>query len=101
MRWDDLRVFLALERHGRLHAAGQALGLDPATVGRRVAALEARLFDRHPQGYLPTEAGRSLLAHARAMERVARALGEEVGGDAERLSGTVRVGAPDGSRTTC
>jgi len=100
MKWDDLRVFLAVARHGRLHNAGRALGLDPATVGRRIAALEAalgaRLFDRSPQGNAITEAGRGLLAHAQAMESQASAATEEIGGQADRLSGTVRIGAPDG-----
>ena len=84
----------AAERRAR------TLGLDPATVGRRIAALEealgARLFDRSPQGYALTEAGRGLLAHAQAMESQASAAAEEVGGQPDRLSGTVRIGAPDG-----
>jgi len=100
MKWDDLRVFLALARHSRLQNAGRTLGLDPATVGRRIAALElaldARLFDRSPQGYTLTEAGRGLLAHAQAIESQASAAAEEIGGQADRLSGTVRIGAPDG-----
>jgi DNA-binding transcriptional LysR family regulator len=100
MRWDDLRVFLAVARQSRLLNAGRTLGLDPATVGRRVTALEealgAKLFDRSPQGYALTEAGRSLLTHAQAMESQAGAAAEEVGGHADRLSGTVRIGAPDG-----
>jgi DNA-binding transcriptional LysR family regulator len=100
MRWDDLRVFLAVARQERLQVAGRTLGLDPATVGRRVTALEevlgARLFDRSPQGYALTEAGRGLVAHAQAMESQASAAAEEVGGQADRLRGTVRIGAPDG-----
>jgi DNA-binding transcriptional LysR family regulator len=100
MRWDDLRVFLAVAGQSRLHAAGRVLGLDPATVGRRVTALEealgARLFDRSPQGYTLSEAGRNLLAHAQAMESQAGAAAAEIGGQADRLSGTVRIGAPDG-----
>lgn len=100
MRWDDLRVFLAVARQSRLLAAGRVLGLDPATVGRRVGALEealgVRLFDRSPQGYALTEAGRGLVEHAQAMEGQAAALTSEVGGHADRLSGTVRIGAPDG-----
>lgn len=100
MKWDDLKVFLAVARHSRLLSAGRALGLDPATVGRRITGLEdalgAKLFDRSPQGYALTETGRTLVAHAQAMESVASAAAEDVGGQADRLSGTVRIGAPDG-----
>ncbi len=101
LKWDDLRVFLAVARRGRLQGAGRALGLDPTTAGRRIAALEAalgaRLFDRSPEGYAMTEAGRTLLAHAQTIESQASAAAEEVGGHAERLSGTIRIGAPDGA----
>jgi DNA-binding transcriptional LysR family regulator len=100
LRWDDLRLFLAVARHGRLVSAGRATGLDPATLGRRIGGLEealgAKLFDRSPQGYALTEAGRGLLEHAHAMEGVAAAAAAEIGGEAERLTGTVRIGAPDG-----
>jgi DNA-binding transcriptional LysR family regulator len=100
MRWDDLRVFLAVARQHRLMAAGRSLGLDPATIGRRIGALEealgAQLFDRSPQGYALTEAGRTLVTHAQAMESTASAAAEDVGGQSDRLSGTVRIGAPDG-----
>lgn len=100
LRWDDLRLFLAVARQGRLVSAGRTTGLDPATLGRRIAALEealgARLFDRSPQGYALTEAGRGLIDHAQAMESMAAAAMAEVGGHADRLTGTVRIGAPDG-----
>ena len=100
MRWDDLRVFLAVARRGRLHGAGRALGLDPTTAGRRIAALEAalgaKLFERSPEGHALTEAGRGLLAHAQAMESQAVAAAAEASGEPERLAGTVRIGAPDG-----
>jgi DNA-binding transcriptional LysR family regulator len=100
VRWDDLRVFLAVARRGRLQGAGRSLGLNPTTAGRRIAALEAALgatlFERSAGGYALTEAGRGLLPHARAMEAQAVAAAAEPGGEAERLSGTVRIGAPDG-----
>ena len=100
MKWDDLRVFLCVARQGRLQAAGAALGLDPATVARRIAALEealkTQLFDRGQAGYALTGAGRDLLVHAEAMEAAAAAALSDPEREPDRLSGTVRIGAPDG-----
>jgi DNA-binding transcriptional LysR family regulator len=100
-RWDDLRIFLAVAREGQLSAAGRALGLDAATVGRRVSALEAaygaRLFDRSPRGYSVTDAGRRLIAPATAMEQAALTARPEA--PLAGLSGTVRIGAPEGVAT--
>lgn len=100
LKWDDFRVFLAVARQSKLLAAGRVLGLDPATVGRRVTALEeaigTKLFERSPQGYALTEAGVSLVTHAQSMESLASAASEEVGGQSDYLSGVVRIGAPDG-----
>lgn len=99
-KWDDLRMFLAVARHGRLQPAARALGLAPATVGRRVAALEealgAALLQRDARGHALTEAGRNLVARAQAMERLAAQTVEEIAGPPDRLAGTVRIGAPDG-----
>lgn len=99
LRWDDLRVFLAVARHGRPAEAARAEGLESATVARRLAALEAatgaRLFERGLLRYELTEAGRHLLLHAEAMESAAAAaLGAAA--DDQPLSGVVRIGAPDG-----
>ncbi|MCA9544458.1 MAG: LysR family transcriptional regulator, partial [Myxococcales bacterium] len=83
MDWRDLRIALALERHQSLAAAGRALGVDPTTVGRRIAVLEAglgaALFVRAGEGWRPTEAGQRVVAHAAEMARQVRALGHAVG----------------------
>jgi DNA-binding transcriptional LysR family regulator len=96
-----MRIFLSVAREHSLSAAGRVLKLDPATVGRRVSRLEeatgAALFLKSPQGYDLTEAGERLLTHAETAEQAM--LGAEAavtGDDAERLSGTIRIGAPDG-----
>lgn len=98
--WDDLRVFLELSRRGTLLGAARALGIDAATVGRRVAALEraldARLFDRSQRGYALTEAGRRLTDPAIAMEAAASTAADRLSNQTERLSGAVRIGAPEG-----
>jgi hypothetical protein len=66
--WDDLRFFLAIARTGSLSAAARELRCTQSTVGRRLAALEARrglrLLNRPPRGYIATSAGESVRNHA-------------------------------------
>ncbi len=98
--WDDMRIFLQVARDGTLTAAGQALGLDPATLGRRVARFEAALgqvlFLRSPQGYVLTGAGERLLDRAAPVEEAMAAAFAPADTDAPGLAGTLRIGAPDG-----
>lgn len=99
--WDDLKVFLAVARGESLSRAGRMLKLDAATVGRRVARLEAafgaRLFTRSPQGYVLTDEGARLIAPAEAIEAQMARAAEALAGAAEGISGQVRIGAPDGA----
>lgn len=101
MNWDDYRFFLSVARTGRLSQAGQQLGVDHATVGRRMKALESslniNLFDRSPQGYSLTDAGQRLVDIAEAMESSAIHAQAEIGGQNQMISGVVRVGAPEGA----
>jgi DNA-binding transcriptional LysR family regulator len=98
--WNDVRAFLAVARSGRLTAAATRLGVDHSTLSRRIAALEhslkAKLFDRSPSGYSPTEAGRRLMPLAEEMERLALGAAETVGGSAGLIEGMVRIGSPEG-----
>ena len=100
MQWDVLRIFLSVAREESLSAAGRELRVDPATVGRRVARLEeqigAALFAKSPQGYALTDAGQRLLDHAIRAEQAVLAAREDIAGQAGRLSGQIRIGAPDG-----
>ncbi|WP_375457052.1 LysR family transcriptional regulator [uncultured Methylobacterium sp.] len=97
--WDDLRFFLAVARTGTLTAAAARTGTEHTTVARRILALEegldSRLFHRSNLGYALTEAGAALLASAEAMES-AFVSGAAAGAEGRSLSGTVRIGAPDG-----
>ncbi|HIP77763.1 MAG TPA: LysR family transcriptional regulator [Kiloniellaceae bacterium] len=96
MNWDDLRVFLALVESGSLSAAARALGLSQPTVGRRIQALEhaldERLFDRLPRGYVPTAAARALLPMAQAMAQAAEAV-DRRRAVSDTLEGSVRISA--------
>jgi len=98
--WNDLRFFLELSRRGRLISAAQKLHVDHTTVSRRIAALEdelnARLFDKSPRGYKLTDAGLRLLPYAEQMEAQSNQLYQEISGKDTRLSGTVRLAAPEG-----
>ncbi|GIL00443.1 MAG: LysR family transcriptional regulator [Alphaproteobacteria bacterium] len=100
VNWDDYRFFLAVARSGRLSTAGRQLGVDHATVGRRLRALEAalgaRLFDRSPQGYQLTDAGQRLVDSAETIETAVIGATAEIGGKDRVISGAVRVGAPEG-----
>lgn len=103
MDWDDARFFLAAARAGQLSAAARRLGVDHATVGRRISALEAalgaRLLERRPTGCVPTRAGERFLDVAERMESEwLRAQGEFAEGAVE-MTGAVRIGAPDGFGT--
>src|SRR5215831_21250451 len=70
--WDDIRVFLALEREGTLLGAGKVLHVNHTTVARRLKALEedlgTRLLDQTPDGYVLTPAGESIVRFAESME---------------------------------
>lgn len=98
--WDDLQAFLAVARTGRLTAGARRLGVDHTTLGRRIAALEGALavplFHRDPTGYALTTEGERLLGVAEAMEALALRALEQAAGPREEVTGTVRIGAPDG-----
>lgn len=99
MNWDDARIFLAVARSGQILGAAKALGLNHATVARRLTALEAalgsKLFTRRTNGSELSGAGEKFLVHAEAMESAMLAASESAGADS-LIDGTVRVGAPDG-----
>ena len=97
--WDDLRVFLAVARAGSLSGAARSLGVNHSTVFRRIGAferaLEVRLFDRLPGGYVLTAAGDEMRESALRVEAEIAALGRKVVGQDLRLSGTVRIATID------
>ena len=78
INWDDARFFLALARRGSLRRAGLELGVDQATVGRRVGLFEqqlgAKLFIRTPRHYRLSPLGETLLPQAQAMAQAALAM---------------------------
>jgi len=97
--WDDLRFVLAIARDRTFSQAAERLGVTHTTVGRRVRALEeelgVRVFDRTPDGLMPTAAGQDIAEVAERMESEVLALeGRVLGRDAE-LRGKLRVATMD------
>jgi DNA-binding transcriptional LysR family regulator len=99
MNWDDARVFLTVCRESTLRGAARVLGVDQATVGRRVTALEkslnATLFLRTSDGYALTALGEAALQAVEKMEHSALELERRIQGLDDRLTGTVRVSTTD------
>ncbi len=98
--WNDLQYCLAVARDGTVSAAAKRLGVDHATVIRRIdrleSALGAKLFVRRKTGYEITDAGRRAMAVAESIESEIRSGQAEIGGGGAHLTGSVRIGAPDG-----
>ncbi len=99
MDWDDLRFILAICRDGTLTKAAASLGVTHTTVGRRVRAVEdqlgVRLFDRTPEGFLPTPAGQDIEQVAERLESEVLSLEGRVLGRDAQLSGKLRVSTLD------
>lgn len=100
VKWDDLRIFLAVARSESISGAGKTLRIDAATVGRRIARLEqdleTPLFAKSPQGYALTDAGQRLVDHAAQAEQAVGQAVADLRGAAQGMSGVIRIGAPDG-----
>ena len=101
--WDEIRIAYHVARAGTVSGAAEALGVHHATVIRHVDALEARLglrlFQRHPRGYTPTEAGTELFRVARTTDEQFAQLAARLGGGADEVSGEFTVTAiPDLTR---
>jgi DNA-binding transcriptional LysR family regulator len=96
--WTDLHHFVVLAREGTLSAAARALGVDHATVARRVAALEAamalKLVDRRARHYALTDDGRRIAATARPMEDIAFAIERAMLASKPGIAGEVSISAP-------
>jgi DNA-binding transcriptional LysR family regulator len=99
MEWSDLKVFLAIAREGTLGGAARNLGQTQPTMGRRLRALESAvghtLFQRTTDGFVLTDEGNAVLAHAERMEEEALALQRRLTGQEARLEGMLRLSCSD------
>jgi DNA-binding transcriptional LysR family regulator len=97
--WNDLKVFLAVARHGSTVAAAKALQINQSTVQRRLAELERcvgqPLVKRHPTGYRLTEFGEGLLTQASAVDDAVRELEHRIESLRRDVVGVIRVTGPE------
>jgi DNA-binding transcriptional LysR family regulator len=96
--WEDIRHFVALAREGTLSAAARTLGVDHATLARRVAALETstglKLVDRRARTTTLTADGKRIATVAAPMEEAAFALGRAAQAAKPGIDGEVSISAP-------
>src|SRR6266567_2204236 len=97
MRFDlaDLSLFRHVVEGGSITGGATRAHLALAAASTRIRnmeeALGAALLVRGRQGISPTQAGRTLLQHARTMLRQAERLREDLGAYAGGLAGQIRV----------
>lgn len=99
MEWSDLRIFLAIARAGTLGAAARSFGQSQPTMGRRLRALETAvghaLFQRTGDGFVLTDEGSAVLAHAERIEEEVLAVQRQLAGRDRHLGGTLRIASSD------
>jgi DNA-binding transcriptional LysR family regulator len=97
MRFDltDLRLFCEVVDAGSITAGAERSALALAAASTRIRGMEealgAPLLIRSRQGVTPTEAGRTLLTHARTMLAQSARLREDLSAYAGGFSGEVRL----------
>lgn len=98
MDWENLRHFAALAAGGTLTAAARQLGVEHATIARRVAALEAelglKLVDRRGRRLTLTADGERIAAIAERIDREAQTVARVAEGARPDLAGEVTISAP-------
>ena len=99
MEWSDIKIFLAVARAGSLGGAARLTGQSQPTMGRRLRVLEREagqaLFQRGAQGFVLTDEGAAVLAHAERMEEEALGFERRLAGQHGEMEGMLRVSSSD------
>jgi DNA-binding transcriptional LysR family regulator len=105
MTLDNLALFLRIAEKGGMAAAGREMGLSPASVSERLAALEkyygAALVTRTTRAISLTDEGRLLAEGARRLLAEADELETRVRFGSEKISGLIRLSAPEDLGRRC
>ena len=99
MNWDDLKYFLMVCRTGSIRSAALELGVNHATVSRRINNFETtlgqRLFERSAKGYQCTRLGDEIYQEASQLEQCLNSVERRVAGKDTTMLGDIRVTLPD------
>ncbi|WP_373356725.1 LysR family transcriptional regulator [Pseudoroseicyclus sp. CXY001] len=97
--WDDLRFVLAVAETGAVSAAAKALGVNHATVLRRIGAFEAAhgtmIFRREAAGYAVLPGQLPVIERARDVARAIEAVARAARGGAEAEERPIRLTSTD------
>ena len=97
--WDDLRFVLAVADTGSVSQAARQLGVNHATVLRRVSDFETRhsttIFEKTTRGYRVLADKRDVIKAARQAESAISAVGQLASGHSGDLQGRSRVTSTD------
>ena len=99
LRLRDLHLFFTVVQWGSMAKAAAQLGMSQPAVSAVVANLEhalgVKLFDRHPQGVVPTPYGQALLRRGTAAFDELKQGIRDIEGIADPSAGEVHVGCPE------
>lgn len=93
--WDYYKLILALHRAKTVRGAANVLGVNHATVSRRLTQINSSfnvpVFERATDGYRPTDLGLELIAAAEDMESITIAAERKSRAATATLSGPIRL----------
>ena len=95
--WVWLRSFVAVVNTGSLTAAARALKATQPTIGRHIRALEGQLgetlFERRPDGLVPTVRATEIYERAVAVDEAVTGLTASIASPNSEVAGVVRITA--------
>ncbi|WP_420725065.1 LysR family transcriptional regulator [Hwanghaeella sp. LZ110] len=105
MDWEHLRHFAAFAETGSLSAAAREIGVEHATIARRIASLEEtlalKLIDRRGRKLTLTAEGIRIAEIARRMTRDTEEITRIAAGVRSEVSGHVIISAPPALTALC
>lgn len=97
--WDDLRFVLAVVEAGTVSGAARLIGVNHATVLRRIGQFEARhgaeVFERKSHGYVVRPEMAATIEAAREAQQALKAVSQTMRGGDMALTGALRICSTD------